>query len=88
MNVLSRNQRKMVSRDIPLDSGWIKIRCTGSCPIEIHKVQMLMEMLMQMSIESLLQILIESLLQILIESLLQILIESLVQMLIESLVQI
>ena len=27
----------MVRKDIPLDRGWIKIRCT-SCPIVIHKV--------------------------------------------------
>ena len=27
----------MVQKDIPLDLGWIKIRCT-SCPIVIHKV--------------------------------------------------
>jgi len=32
-----QNNRKMVSRDIYLDSGWIKIHCTGNCPIVINK---------------------------------------------------
>ena len=30
--------RKMVSKDIPLDSGWMEIHCTGGCPIVINKV--------------------------------------------------
>ena len=28
----------MVSKDIPFDFGWIKIRCSGRCPIVINKV--------------------------------------------------
>jgi len=31
------NNRKMVSRDIPLDGGWINIHCAGNCPIVINK---------------------------------------------------
>ena len=34
-----QNNRKMVSKDIYLDSGWIKIHCTGNCPIVINKVK-------------------------------------------------
>ena len=33
-----QGDRKMVSKDIPLDSGWMEIHCTGGCPIVINKV--------------------------------------------------
>ena len=33
-----QGDRKMVSKDIPLDSGWMDIHCTGGCPIVINKV--------------------------------------------------
>ena len=52
------HRRAMVSRDVPLDSGWIKIRCIGSCPIVINKVlkdslaQILMYILVQTLAES------------------------------------
>ena len=36
-----QNNRRMVSKDIPLDSGWIRIRCSGNCPIVINKVKRL-----------------------------------------------
>ena len=37
-----QNNRRMVSKDIPLDSGWIRIRCSGNCPIVINKVKRLL----------------------------------------------